>query len=258
MAAATAPASGWGGAAGARVRVGGPQPGEWVHSPFGSYRVGYARPGVPGAPGQNQDPQQNLGWQPPPIPAGTYNPIRDIELAEGKRGSEQELTGLDRQRTNAENTYATNLGLLGQREGQHQMDAKQAIERIIESFTKLGARQGEQANVRGVLNGGTMLAAAGKRAANEQLSRRQADQAAARQRQADENERGRLATQQSQLTGPGGSLTEAIQNARANQQAFAGSVGTLKGTEAAQHGYVPPQRPWTKTRLGSVRVGGRY
>lgn len=226
--------------------------GSWAHSRGGAVRVG-GRPGAAFA-----DPSQETAWQPPPVPAGYYNPIRDIELAEGQRGSEQSITGLDRQKTVGENTYATNLGLLAQREQQQQDSAKQTLARLAEGYAKLGARQGEQANKAGVVNGGALISATTKRVANEGVQKAADERAFAQQRQQLENERGRLATGENQLVGPGGSLVEAIQNARTNQQAFANSVGTLKGNEAAAHGYRPPQRPWVKVRGGSVRVGGKY
>ncbi|HEY4451019.1 MAG TPA: hypothetical protein VGN13_05445 [Solirubrobacteraceae bacterium] len=229
-------AGGWQGAPGARVRVG----------------------GAPASSSGYQSPSAAFAWQPPPVPAGYYNPILDIQQAEGKQGSEQQLTGLERQQTVDENTYATNLGLLGQREAQQQEAQKQTLARLAESYAKLGTRQGEQANRLGVVNGGALISSATNRAANEAVQKAADERTFAAQGQANENERGKLATQQSQLTGPGGTLVEAIANNKQNQQLFEQGIGTLRSSQAAEHGYVPPQRPWVHERGGSVRVGGKY
>jgi hypothetical protein len=191
---------------------------------------------------------------PPPIPAGYYNPILDIQLAEGKAGSEQQITGLERQKTNAENTYATNIGLLKQKEEAQQQGAKETLGRLAESYAKLGARQSDQANAAGTLYGGALISARMKRAANEGVTRHADEVANERALQQFADERGKLALAEQQLVGPGGSLLEAMANARANQQLFATNIGTLKQKQAAEQGYKAPERPWS----GNVRIGGRY
>lgn len=210
----------------------------WVHTKGGSYRVG----GRPAGPPAVTD--GNASWQPPPIPAGYYNPLRDIEAAEGKRGSQQTITGLQRQRTNAESDYGVNKSLIERK-------AQDSLKRISESFQRLGGRQEEGANRLGELHGGALLQAAAKRAANQQIANKPVEQA-------QQDELGRLALNEQRLIGEGGSITEALTNANSNEQAFGEGLDTLKRNEAAGRGYEPPERPWAQEQGGAVRIGGRY
>jgi hypothetical protein len=230
-------------------------PGGFTPSESGGAGQGFARVG---ARPYQVDPSTMLGWQPPPPPPGTYNPIRDQELAAGNRETEQAIGRPERERTVAENDYGTRLGLLGQREAREQEVAKQTLARLAEGYAKLGTRQNERANQLGIVGGGAMIASATKRAANEGVQKAADERAFAQQRQADENERGSLATHLSQLVGPGGSLVEAIQNAQANRQLSADNINAFKASEAGQHGYKGPQRPWAGGPGGWYRVGGPH
>jgi hypothetical protein len=221
----------------------------------GFVRVRGAAPGTQGVyPGSGP-------WQLPPIPPGYYNPMLDVQASEGKLGTEQTLSGLNRQKTDAENNYATNLGLLGQREADQAQKQKETLALLGESYKKLGVQQGGQANATGTLYGGAMISSAMKRAANEGSQKARDEAARAEQVQANQNERGRLSTQENQLLGPGGSLLEAITNAERSQQLYGQNINTLKGTQAAEHGYTPEQAggvvPYERNYPGggSVRVG---
>jgi hypothetical protein len=186
-----------------------------------------ARPWV-GTPGQ---------WPSPPIPAGYYNPILDIQLSEGKQGSEQQITGLERQKTNAETNYATNLGLLKQREEARAQQQKETLANLAESYAKLGVRQGDQANAAGTLYGGALISAAAKRAANEGATSARDREAYRQAVLGFQDEQGKLARAEQEQTG---TLAEAIANARLNQQLFGQNINTLKQNQAAGQGYVVP------------------
>lgn len=191
-------------------------------------------------------------WVAPPVPAGSYNPIRDNELAEGKLSTEQGITGDERQRTNAENTYATNLQLLNEREASQKQTGQETLARLTESYKKLGAQQGEQANAKGTLYGGALIAAAQKRAANEDVTKASDERSLAETLKGDENDRGQLSVAEGQLLGPGGSLVEAIQNARQAEQQREEGLGTLRSVEAAQNGYVAPHAPTAPLTLPKI------
>lgn len=182
-------------------------------------------------------------WTPPPIPAGSYNPIRDLELSEGKLATSQGLTGDERQQTNAENGYATNLALLQQRETAEKKTGQETLARLAESYKKLGNRQTEAANAAGELQGGALLASALKRNANEGVTKGADERNLSEQLKADENQRGQISVGESQLIGPGGSLTEAMQNASQSEQQREEGIGTLKSNEAAANGYEAPAGP---------------
>lgn len=189
-------------------------------------------------------------WVPPPIPPSFYNPIRDIEGAEGKRGAEQQQNALNRQVAATENNYGVNQALVGQREAGEQQDTQLQLGRIGEAFQRLQARQGEQGNATGTLYGGALLASGMKRAANQKLQTDAVQLQASRQAQADANERGRLALGEGEQVGPAGALSEALLNSRENDRAFQSSLGTLEGSEAAQAGYQAPSAP----RLPALRL----
>lgn len=186
-------------------------------------------------------------WAPPPIPIGDYNPSRDIEEAEGKLATEQGISGDERTRSVDENTYATNLQLLGEKEASQKQTSKETLARLARGYQQLGAKQGEQANASGTLYGGALIAAAAKRAANEGLTKGTDERSIAESLKGDENERGKLSVAEGQLLGPGGSLVEAIQNARQSEQQREEDIGKAKSEEASkEHGYEAPKGPVAK------------
>lgn len=176
-------------------------------------------------------------------PAGAYNPLRDIEAAEGKRGSEQALSSDARQRTNAEGEYGTQISLLNQREADQKRQQGEVLANLARSYQQLGVRQGEGANKAGVLNGGALIAAAQKRARNEGVTKGADEARFGEQHQANDATRGRLSVALEQLLGTGGSLTESAENTRTNQQGFENSLRTLENREAAEAGLGYQQPP---------------
>jgi hypothetical protein len=220
-------------------------------------------PGAPPAPGGASGPVSTGGaWTPPPIPPGLYSPIRDAEAAVGKSGTEQALSGEQRQVTNQENNYATSLSQLGQREQQQKQAQQETLARLADSYKKLGARQEEGANAMGELSGGALIQSAMKRSANEGVTRKADEVAAANQAKADEANRGQLTVGNQQNLG---ALQETMLNQRNSQSLSEQLLRSTEGNEAASHGYGPEEaggvRPYERGggrgRGGFVRVGGR-
>lgn len=214
----------------------------------------------------------------PTPPAGLYNPLRDIEISEGKKGSSQAISGLEQKKEYGEDDFSTgkledereqgnSLSEIGTARTRQQEAGKVALERLAESYKKLGAQQTEGANAAGVINGGALLQSAMKRAANEGIAKT-ADQKALSQNLEDD------ALKETRLKESGESAlgkllreserglredTTGIANQSANEQTFEEGVNTLKDNEAASEGYVPGSgvAPRTSVQKGAgfVHVG---
>lgn len=243
--------AGWGG----RRTLGSPQPPRVIGSrpqPGGPIRQRRApsQPGV--APVYHPG---DAPWQPPPIPAGAYNPIRDIELAAGKRGVGNTLEDIATRSARDESNLLLSEGDVHRQEDQQTQDRDRALAQIAQSFTRLGVRQGEQANTAGVLRGGALLQSAAKRAGNEVRAREPVQTNYARQIEADQRQLGQLVLQRqrdAEDLGTQGSRAER------EQGQFGIDTETLKGREAAENGYYSPTGvvPRTTTQRGGfVRVG---
>jgi hypothetical protein len=198
--------------------------------------------------------------QSPVIPFGDYDPIRDIEIAEGKKGSAQALSALEKKKEYGEDDFSTSklederqqgnsLSEIGTTRTRQQEAGKVALERLAESYKKLGVKQEEGANAAGVINGGALIQAAMKRAGNEGLAK-STDQKALNQQLEDDT------TKETRLKESGESAlgkllreserglsedTTGISNQEANEQTFGEGINSLKAYEAAhEHGYVVP------------------
>lgn len=194
----------------------------------------HAQPAV-GVPPATQAP-----WVQPPIPAGAYNPIRDIELAAGKRGLSNTLEDIGTRGVRGEQGYL--IGKEGiEREKAEQADNHaKALAALQQSYQRLGVRQGEQANTAGVLRGGALLQAAAKRATNEGKTRDEQNQAAQRTQEGLQRQLGQLTTARQQ---EGEDLTTQGSRAEREQAQFGIDTTTLEGREAAENGYIAPQAP---------------
>lgn len=213
--------------------------------PWGSATVkGREQPGpwggqvIQGAP--NQHPW--APYQPPPIPTNYYNPARDVELGAGKRGAEDKLGEIGRNRGYAESDFTEGQENIGRERGQQNQDYQNALATLAESFKRLGVRQEEGANAAGLFSGGALLQAAAKRTANEGTRKKPLELTHSRQEENDNLGLARL-TQAHQRTLEGlGSQQEILERENAQSQVDA---NYLKGQEAAGRGYVPPVRPRT-------------
>ena len=238
----------WGGAPGARYRIGGPPSAAgWMGAPGARYRVGGA-PVVPAAP------RPEVG----PVPPGYYDPTRDINIAEGKNTYSQARSKGEREEGYAESDFGINQAKLGyqsqtgledigtERTRQNEA-ATRALAQLAESYKRLGVRQQEGANRAGVLQGGALLQAAAKRAANEGKGRDETNLTLKHQLEADdlrearlkhgieEGEGSNVRNTQRLLSGFG----EGITNAETNEQHYGEGIETLKNYEAAHNGYTP-------------------
>lgn len=197
---------------------------------------------------------QALGFQPPPIPTGAYNPIRDIELNAGKRGLSNTLEELLTKNTRGQSDYLLGEGDLSNRETEEGQNHDQALSQIADSFRKLSVRQGEQANASGLTRGGALLQAAAKRAANEAKTRQPVDQSYTRQQGADQKARGQLALQRQRESED---IASASARAEREQGQFGVDTQTLEAREASDNGYTSPVSHLSiQPGAGFVRVGG--
>lgn len=190
-------------------------------------------------------------WSPQPIPTNWYDPSRDIEAAAGKRGAEDKLNELGRNRGYAESDFTEGQEKIGRERAYQNQDYQNALKTLAESFKRLGVRQAESANAAGVYSGGALLQAAAKRSANEALRKQPLEQAHARQEEADNLGLAQL-VQAHQRTLEGlGSQQEVTERENAQSQIDA---NYLKGQEAARAGYIAPVKPGNQytTKSGQV------
>lgn len=147
-------------------------------------------------------------YQPPPPPAGSYDPALDAQRGQVGRGlfdlsqdigtqnvrdttdyglqreqlqrqqgyGQQDLTtGRDRSLNALMTQLHEGTADIGTRRGQLTEDHARSLEMLARGYQQLGGRQRQQANAAGVLNGGALLQAAAKRKANEAIDRRPID-----------------------------------------------------------------------------------
>lgn len=215
-------------------------------------------------------------WAPPPLPTGSYDPTRDIGVEESQRGLGQLEDQNSTSRQRASSDYATNVSEIGRRGQQRTADYQRAKDMLTQSFQRLAGSQEEGANQAGVLQGGAMLQAAAKRAANQAQQQGVADTGYQRGQQGDTLELAKLARENAppDASNPLGGRTfqdllTQLTNAQGNNAFYAESQQRLKGQEAAERGYTPPTapssaivraaaRPWKAGPRGTaVRIGGR-
>lgn len=222
-------------------------------------------------------------WTPPPIPSGLYNPIRGIELEAGKRGMENTLQ--DVKTGEAQGLANFNLGLEGIQGGLAHTEAedraardtdvaknREALEALGRRYKNLASTQEQNANQAGVLQGGAMLQAAAKRAANEGIERN-AQNAALRRAEEGIERNLSNAREQASLAEHGEGLKRQEEQqgletkgtrAEREQNQFGLDTRMLEGAEASQRGYMAPGAPfreYTGGPEGRYRVerrGGQY
>lgn len=197
-------------------------------------------------------------WTPqaPVTPSGAYNPSLDIELAAGKRGTQNTIEDLLTKGTRGENNFATDQSEVQREEGEQTAEHNRALAALAQSYQRLGGRQTEQANAAGVGRGGALLQAAQKRAANEGKAREPLDINYANQQAGDQRSLARLALgrqQEAEDIGTGTARAEREQNQ------FGIDTRTVEAREAANNGYVDGGGVMARTSVqpgaGFVRVG---
>lgn len=208
------------------------------------------------------------GWQPPPIPVGAYNPIRDIELQAGKRGVANTLEDLGTKNARGEGNFLLGQSDIQRQQGEQTAERDKALANIGDSFKRLGVRQEEQANGAGLLRGGALLQSAAKRAANQGKATDQVNQTYSRQQEASVRQLARLALARQQ---EGEDIGTQGSRAEREQGQFGIDTQTLEAREAAENGYEspvgpapghggvaarPPGRLSVQPGAGFVRVGG--
>lgn len=181
-----------------------------------------------------------MGATQPPIPAGAYNPIRDIELNAGKRGAQNTIEDFGTRESRGAANYLLSEEGVKRQESEQTQDRNTALQALQRSFQRLGVRQGEQANAAGVLRGGALLQSAAKRAANEGIGRTGIETTYNRQQEADQRQLGALALQRQ---GDQQENATGISRAEREQGQFGIDTETLKAREASENGYRAPTGP---------------
>lgn len=162
----------------------------------------------------------------PPIPTGFYDPIRDIELAAGKKNAENTVEDIGTQRIRGGEDFTHGEEELGEGEQTSLGLIKQATER-------LAGKQAEQENATGTLYGGARLAAAAARAGNETKEREPVVKGY-------ETALGKLVTAHGR---EGEDLGTKEHRTEHEQEQFGIDTQTLEGREAANNGYIAPSAP---------------
>lgn len=210
-----------------------------VQNPGSSAAVGSAtraaRLGVGAATGEAAP-----AWTPPPIPAGAYNPIRDIELNAGKRGTQNTVEDLGTKESRGQASYLLGVEGVKRQEAEQAQGRSEALASLQRSYQRLGVRQTEQAREAGVLRGGAVLQSAAKRTANEGIAKAPIETSFQRQQEGDQRSLGQLALSRQQEAEDD---TTGIGRAEREQSQFGVDTQTLEGREAAENGYVAPSGP---------------
>lgn len=202
-------------------------------------RLGGYNPGNPGG-GVAATAPAGPAWTPPPIPAGAYNPIRDIELNAGKRGTQNTIEDLGTKESRGQSSYLLGVEGVKRQEAEEAQSRSEALASLQRSYQRLGVRQTEQAREAGVLRGGAVLQSAAKRAANEGIAKTPIEQTFARDQEANQRSLGQLGlTRQEESEDD----TTGVSRAEREQSQFGVDTQTLEGREAAENGYQAPTGP---------------
>jgi hypothetical protein len=192
----------------------------------------------------------------PTIPAGAYNPTLDIELAAGKRGTNNTLEDLLTRASRGDANYALETGEVHRQEAEQGAQHASALASLAHQYAALGSRQTEGANAAGVGRGSALAQAAVKRALNQARSAEPVNTAYHQQQLADTRALGRLALahqQEAEDNATAGSRAEREQNQ------FGIDTRTVEAREATNNGYIDPGGVIARTsqqKGGFVRVGG--
>jgi hypothetical protein len=177
---------------------------------------------------------------PPRPPAGSYDPSLDAAREAAERGYGDLRQDIETAGTRADVDYGLGRESVGRGFGRYEEDYRRNTDMLKQSFQRLAARQGENMNQMGVLNGGAALEAAAKRAANQAQEQRQLD--TGYNRAVEDRD---LAYGQLDLGYQRGGIDRTRQLERAGREntAFGLDTGAQIAFQAAQSGWVPPRRP---------------
>jgi hypothetical protein len=248
----------YGGGSGGFVRIGG--------VPAGS---GIVRPATGGKPYAGPAPKATMPkpWTPPAFPpTGTFNPSREIEVGEAKRGLEQAEGEGATSETQLRNRYATGMSEYDRQANEQTDSYNKGLALLAESFQKLGTRQTEATNKAGLLQGGAVLQAAATRGANEGKERTKQTEANTKAQEAINRSRAKLIEE---LAPPdatnalGGTswqnLITHLANLKSNFTFYQQGQQSLAAQEAAERGfagYKPPAAPAAKAPAPKAAGGG--
>lgn len=188
-------------------------------------------------------------YKPPPAPAGSYDPVLDAQLGQAQRGLGDLRT--DTETANTRDTVDYGLGRdainLSQTRGNQDLDRQ--VTMLQRSYDQLGRRQNEGARHQGILSGGLLMAAAAKRAANQQFDMQPLTTSRTRLTEDSDLARGRLALDLAPPSADnplGGrrfqDRTTALTRGEREGVQFGLDVDAQKMFQASGAGYVPPGR----------------
>jgi hypothetical protein len=176
-------------------------------------------------------------WTPPRPPAGSYDPVLDAQRDAATRG-----LGDVRQDSALGGTRAAEDFQFGQDDvnrgfGRYEEDYKTNTAMLKRQFDTLAGRQQEQAAGAGVMDGGAVLQAAAKRAANQGLAQGQLDTGLDRARVDRDVGIGRLGVDFNRGVTD---RTTALTRAEREDTSFGLDTSAQRAYQAAGMGYVPP------------------
>lgn len=211
-------------------------------------------------------------------PTGTYDPVLDQQERATQRGLADLVADTGTNRTRAASDYAIGLGELGRQVGYQRADMNTGLGRAVtdhgnaitgiqRDFRNLGTAQAQVQAAQGVSRGGTALAAAMKRAENEQLARAPVDLALGRYREDYGTNMGRLTEnelfQRGQLglqyTRYGQDLDKGLERGRREATQFGLDTSESRFHQARQSGWEAPSAPKNEKKKGPLtyRVKGQ-
>lgn len=192
-------------------------------------------------------------YTPPPIPAGAYNPIRDIELSAGKRGLQNTVEDAGTSEARGQSNYLLGAEGIQRQQGEQATSHQESLDSLARSYQRLQGRQAEQAREAGVTRGGAVLQSAAKRAANEGTAKAGIETAYGEQQAADQRSLAQLGLGRQR---EGEDNTTTVQRAEREQGQFGVDTQTLEAREASENGYTAPV-PSAFSRTNSAGQGYR-
>ena len=179
-------------------------------------------------------------YTPPPIPAGSYDPLLDSQLAAAQRGYGDTEADIGTAATRATVDYGLNTDDINRSWGRTQQDYDRSVQMLTRKYTNLGTVQAQQQAGAGVLGGGAILQANAKRAANQALEKTDLDTALGRAREDRDIGLGRAALGYGRTTTD---LGNQLTRAGRELGAFGLDTASAKAFQAAQSGWQPPTKP---------------
>lgn len=178
-------------------------------------------------------------YQPPPPPAGSFDPALTAQREAATRGLRDVRQDTELAGARAGQDFAFGIESVDRSLGRGNEDLDHRTMLLKRSYDQLAARQRDQAAAQGVLRGGAVLQSAAKRAENQAIGQGEIDVDRARLRDDRDVAAGRLGVEFDRGVTD---RTTGLARAEREDTAFGLDVGAQKMFQAGQVGYVPPVR----------------